>query len=189
MLHDRTNEVITTLQSLVQRQPPITDLPLLALIYRNFIEATNQLSKSLTPLSSVGGEGLKAWQNAAKVLPNRRAKLNLWSELLTNAMKQECWEDVRFVCRSTLDYATYTHNLQAILQVRKEGPNTQSEKASYYYLILSNQLSGEQKNEVSKESGKPDMSSQIQFTLALRQIKDAYDSSPKQMVSHTSGTS
>ncbi|KAJ4300904.1 hypothetical protein N0V90_002992 [Kalmusia sp. IMI 367209] len=162
--HDgRAKEVLPILIGLCQQQPPITDLPLLSLIYRNLLEASQKVETLHPHQSSVGTEGLKAWQNAAKVLATRRAKMKLWSDLFVTAMRVDCWEDARY----------------AIVQANKEGPDSKSKKAVYYALVLANQLAAEKKVEASRVLGKVDPGSKIQFTLALRQIKDAYDNSPK----------
>lgn len=44
------------------------------------------------------GEGvIKAWQNGAKSLSNRIARLELWNGLFVTAMQEDCWDDVRTV--------------------------------------------------------------------------------------------
>ncbi|CAI6341606.1 unnamed protein product [Periconia digitata] len=148
------------LQTLCQRQPPITDVPLLCLIYSKLSEALRRRN-SQPILASIGELGLKAWQNAAKALPTQAQRLSLWSELFISAMQEECWEDVRI----------------AVVHANKEGPK--SKKTVYYTSILSNQLAAERKIEASKKSGKADPSSQIQLMIALKQMKEAFDNSPK----------
>ena len=68
------------------------------------------------------------------------------------------------------------------MQTSKEGVESKSRKAIYYSLILANQLGGERRTEIAKAADKIDPGSQIQLTLALRQMRDAYDNSPKPMV-------
>ncbi|PVI00260.1 hypothetical protein DM02DRAFT_593085 [Periconia macrospinosa] len=145
------------LQTLCQRQPPITDVPFLCFIYSKLSEALRRRNPHSVTLASVGELGLKAWQNAAKALPTHPQRLDLWSELFISAMQEDCWEDVRI----------------AIVHANKEGPK--SKKTIYYTSILANQLAAEKKIEASKASGKPDPSSQIQFMIALKQMKEAFD--------------
>lgn len=69
------------------------------------------------------------------------------------------------------------------MQANKEGVDPKFRKVIYYSLVLVYQLAGERKVEASQKSGKVDQGVQIQLTLAQRQMKDAYDSSPKATVS------
>ncbi|KAL5382626.1 hypothetical protein DPSP01_006461 [Paraphaeosphaeria sporulosa] len=162
-LDRRADEALSLWINLCQQQPPITDLNLLTFIYYGILKASRQINPSFSTLSSVGAEGLKAWQNAAKSLSNRKAKLKLWSELFIVAMKEECWEDARL----------------ATMQANKEGIDPKYRKNLYYSLILVYQLAGERKADVSHKTGKIDQGVQIQLTLAQRQMKDAYDNAPK----------
>ncbi|KAJ4344407.1 uncharacterized protein N0V89_012149 [Didymosphaeria variabile] len=159
----RADEALSILISICQRQPPITDPNLLPFIYNRILNASRQSDPNCLTLSSVGAEGLKAWQNAAKALPNRKAKLKLWSDLFVVSMKDECWEDVRW----------------ATMQANKESPESKSRKAIYYSLILANQLGGERRAEKAKEADKVDPSAHIQLTIALRQMSEAYGNSSK----------
>lgn len=104
----RASEALPILVDICQRQPPTTDLQLLALIYSSVLDATRQVHPDDLTLVSVGAEALKAWQNGAKALPHRKAKLQLWSALFTAAMKEECWEDAKLVSFDRKD-ATSTH--------------------------------------------------------------------------------
>ncbi|KAL1591574.1 hypothetical protein SLS60_011824 [Paraconiothyrium brasiliense] len=162
----RANEALSILTTLCQRQPPITDTNLLPFLYDRILNASRQSDPKCLPLSSVGAEGLKAWQNAAKALPNRKAKLKLWSDLFVVSMREECWEDVRW----------------ATMQANKEGTDSKSRKAIYYSLILANQLGGERRAELAKEADKIDPSTRIQLTIALRQMEEAYGNSTKPTV-------
>ncbi|KAF9730806.1 hypothetical protein PMIN01_11675 [Paraphaeosphaeria minitans] len=162
-LDRRADEALSLWTSLCQQQPPITDLDLLPFIYNGVLTASRQINPSVSTPSSVGAEGLKAWQNAAKSLSNRRAKLTLWSDLFIVAMKEECWEDARL----------------ATMQANKEGIDPKYRKALYYSLILAYQLAGERKAEVLRKTGKIDQGVQIQLTLAQRQMKDAYGNASK----------
>ena len=89
---------LDVLQTLCQRQPPITDPLLLCFIYNKLSEALRSNNSPSITLTSVGEIGLKAWQNAAKALPKQAERLNLWSELFISAMQEDFWEDVRIVC-------------------------------------------------------------------------------------------
>ena len=66
---------------------------------------------------------------------------------------------------------------QAVVQANKEGPA--AKKVTYYSFILANQLSAEHKVKTSKISGTTDMSSQIQFSVALQKMKDAFEGSKR----------
>jgi hypothetical protein len=54
----------------------------------------------------------------------------------------------------------------------------------YYSFILANQLAAEQKASISKGTANRDMSSQIQFGVALQKMKDAFEGSPRLPVWH-----
>ncbi|KAF2441371.1 hypothetical protein P171DRAFT_488923 [Karstenula rhodostoma CBS 690.94] len=162
-LDRRADEALSLLTSLCQQHPPITDPNLLPFIYSGILNASRQLDPNVSTLSTVGAEGLKAWKNAAKFLPNRKAKLKLWSDLFVVAMKEECWEDARL----------------ATVQANKEGVDPKYRRALYYSSILIHQLGGERKAEISKGTEEIDKGIQIQLTLAQRQMKDAYDHLPK----------
>jgi hypothetical protein len=69
------------------------------------------------------------------------------------------------------------HGPQAVVQANKEGPA--AKKVAYYSFILANQLSAEDRIKVSKLSGKADMSSQIQLSVALQKMKDAFEGSKR----------
>ena len=72
------------------------------------------------------------------------------------------------------------------MQANKEGVEPKHRKAIYYTLILANQLGGETRAGNARLSGKIDQGSQIQLTLAHRQMREAYDNSPKPTVRHES---
>jgi hypothetical protein len=68
------------------------------------------------------------------------------------------------------------------MQAHKEGIDRKYRKASYYSMILANQLGGERKVKAAKVADKIDQGIQIQLTLAHRQMKEAYDQPPKPAV-------
>jgi N-terminal acetyltransferase B complex non-catalytic subunit len=65
---------------------------------------------------------------------------------------------------------------QAVVKYRAEA--SASDKTTYYTQILAQQLSGEQKIEAATLRGVPDMSAQIQLSVALKQMKTAYERPP-----------
>ncbi|KAF1965768.1 hypothetical protein BU23DRAFT_603998 [Bimuria novae-zelandiae CBS 107.79] len=162
-LSGRANEAQTILTGLSQLQPPITDLQLLSFIYSSVLDAIRQQHPGALAQVSVGTEALKAWQNAAKALSRRKAKLDLWSALFVAAMKEECWEDAKL----------------ATVQANKEGVESTFKKSMYYSRILASQLGAEQKIEIAKKANHDDPGSQIQLTVTLRQMQEAYGSSLK----------
>lgn len=86
------------LAPILVHRPPITDTRLLVYVYKIIAEATRHHDPKTLGLASVGAPVQKAWENAAKTLKTRKARLDLWSCLFTCAMKEDCWEDVRWVC-------------------------------------------------------------------------------------------
>ncbi|KAF2684778.1 hypothetical protein K458DRAFT_26708 [Lentithecium fluviatile CBS 122367] len=157
-----TQDILNILTPFATRQPPITDLSLLSYSYKLLLEATRRHDfKTSLYLGTVGELGLKIWQNAAKMLSNRTARLELWSELFVAAMRQDCWEDVRF----------------AIVQANKESPA--SKKTAYYSFILANQLAAEHKIKIGGAGAIPDMSYKIQLGVAHQKMKDAFEGSPR----------
>src|SRR5262245_54107415 len=97
-MDSNAKDVLDILAPLCQRQPPITDRNLLSFIYALLLEASRCNDLRTLSLHSVGNAGLTAWQNAAKAAPNRNERLALWSAFFVVAMREDCWEDVRFVC-------------------------------------------------------------------------------------------
>ena len=75
----------------------LADTRLLSYLYRLGIEATRRSLSEARSLSSIGTELLKPWQHAAKSLDRRNDRLHLWDSLFNTAMREDCWEDVRFV--------------------------------------------------------------------------------------------
>ncbi len=75
----------------------LTDSRLLSYLYRLSIEATRRGLSSPSNISSVGTELLKPWQTTVKAIERRNDRLQLWDALFNTAMREGCWEDVRFV--------------------------------------------------------------------------------------------
>lgn len=48
-------------------------------------------------VASVQSVFLKPWQGAVKALDRKSDRLEVWDTLFTTAMREDCWEDVRFV--------------------------------------------------------------------------------------------
>jgi hypothetical protein len=71
----------------------------------------------------------------------------------------------------SLDHALTRY--QAVIKYRAEG--SASDKTTYYTQILAQQLSGDQKIEAATLKGVTDMSAQIQLSVALKQMKDAFE--------------
>ena len=84
------------------KQPGLTDTRLLSYIYRLLAEATRRQQDNGLLFSSVGNENEKVWQDSAKALGRKEDKKELWSELGRVALREECWEDFRKVCRRKL---------------------------------------------------------------------------------------
>ena len=70
-----------------------------------------------------------------------------------------------------------SNGLQAVVQANKEGPA--AKKVTYYSFILANQLSAEHQMKLGKSSGTTSMSCQIQFSVALQKMKDAFEGSKR----------
>ncbi|KAF2265685.1 hypothetical protein CC78DRAFT_184270 [Lojkania enalia] len=147
--------ILDNLKSIISHQPPINDRQLLTYTYELLAEATRRYDPSVACLTSIGTEGLKTWQNAAKTLQSRKARLDLWSELFICAMKEDCWEDVRY----------------ALQQASQERP--QAKKTISFALILANQLAAEKVEAAS--SSIPSMNVQIQKAFAYKMVKKAYE--------------
>lgn len=68
------------------------------------------------------------------------------------------------------------------MQANKEGLDPKFKKSMYYSRILVSQLGSEQKIAIAKANNEEDPSHQIQLYVTLRQMQEAYDSSPKPVV-------
>jgi N-terminal acetyltransferase B complex non-catalytic subunit len=89
-----------TLFPILESRPPITDTRLLVYVYKTFANALRKEVSGYPNLVTTGPIVLKAWETAAKTLPSRKARLDFWSALFTCALREDCWEDVRWVCRA-----------------------------------------------------------------------------------------
>jgi N-terminal acetyltransferase B complex non-catalytic subunit len=100
-LNQEPKTVIFQLQQ-AWKQPGLTDIRLLSYMYRLLAEATRRQQDNGLLFSSVGNENEKVWQDSAKALGHKEEKKELWSELGRVALREECWEDFRKVCRRKL---------------------------------------------------------------------------------------
>jgi N-terminal acetyltransferase B complex non-catalytic subunit len=92
--------ISNTLFPVLEFCPPITDTRLLVYVYKTFANALRKEASGYPNLATTGPIVLKAWETAAKTLPSRKARLDFWSALFTSALREDCWEDVRWVCRA-----------------------------------------------------------------------------------------
>ena len=84
------------------RDTTVTDSRLLGYVYRLLIESARRYKKTTWIPSTLGDEGLKVWDNAAKGLKSGRERFDLWNTLFKTAMREYCWEDVRAVLHHSL---------------------------------------------------------------------------------------
>lgn len=61
------------------------------------VKAVRKNNIETSTISGVGDENSKVWLSAAKSI-DRRERGELWSALGKAALREECWEDFRFVC-------------------------------------------------------------------------------------------
>jgi N-terminal acetyltransferase B complex non-catalytic subunit len=106
---DKLADCGQTLIELLARKPPITDFTLLGYIYQICIGSLRRREPELAICPTAGYGVQNTWQDAAKSLPSRKARLDLWSSFFVTAMREGCWDDVRIVrpkfpsiCRSVL---------------------------------------------------------------------------------------
>jgi N-terminal acetyltransferase B complex non-catalytic subunit len=97
-LQSQPEIVAKSLREVCQHKSTLLDEQLLEYAYRLIVEATLRLNPKLDRISSVGNEGVKAWQSAAALKPTKKDRKDIWDALFTTAMRQGCWEDVRTVC-------------------------------------------------------------------------------------------
>ncbi|CAO2648943.1 Nn.00g098920.m01.CDS01 [Neocucurbitaria sp. VM-36] len=147
--------VLSGLQQTCQL-PGLTDTRLLSYLYKLCAETSRRPSGAFN-ISSIGTEFLKPWQNAAKALGRKHDRLELWDALFNAAMREDCWEDVRF----------------AVVNYNKEG--SPSKKLAHYTHILTVQLAAEQKH---KQLNKDAQMALIQFAIARKLMTQAYEASP-----------
>ncbi|KAF1836577.1 hypothetical protein BDW02DRAFT_566843 [Decorospora gaudefroyi] len=145
------------------QQPGSTDTRLLSYLYKTLAEATRRKRDDAVNIGSVGDENFKVWQNAAKALSRKEDRLELWSALGRVALREDCWEDFR----------------KAVGQYNKEiKDNTGEKRHAHYTQVLATQLAAEQQQKF--QDG--DQKSQIQFDLARRLMKQAYEASPDDLI-------
>ena len=85
------------LRDVCQHKSAIVDAQLLEYVYRLIVQATIKSNPKLDRISSVGNEGVKAFQDAAALKTTKKDRKDVWNALFTTAMRQGCWEDVRTV--------------------------------------------------------------------------------------------
>ncbi|KAF3034462.1 hypothetical protein E8E11_003903 [Didymella keratinophila] len=149
--------IAKSLVEVCQNKATQQDELLLEYAYRLIVEATLRSDPKLASVSTVGNEGIKAWQNAAALKPTKKDRKNLWDDFFTAAMRNGCWDDAR----------------TAIVKYRAEAAST--DKISYYTQIFAQQMSAEQKIQAGKAAGVADRMAEIQLAVALKQMKDAYE--------------
>ncbi|KAF1929644.1 uncharacterized protein M421DRAFT_125836 [Didymella exigua CBS 183.55] len=149
--------IAKSLVEVCQNKATQQDELLLEYAYRLIVEATIRSNPKLDGISTVGNEGVKAWQNAAALKVTKKDRKNLWDDFFTAAMRHGCWDDAR----------------TAIVKYRAEASST--DKISYYTQIFAQQMSAEQKIQAGKAAGVADRMAEIQLAVALKQMKDAYE--------------
>ncbi|KAF1998096.1 hypothetical protein P154DRAFT_524402 [Amniculicola lignicola CBS 123094] len=97
-LGDVSNEV-NTLLDLSLRQQPVTDSRLLAYHYRTCRHAAKIKGSGTISRATAGDQALKAWQDAFSTLQSKAAKLTLLSDLFLCALRESCWDDVRWAAQ------------------------------------------------------------------------------------------
>jgi N-terminal acetyltransferase B complex non-catalytic subunit len=97
-LHLAASNTVDSLVSICQHKSVHTDLTLLDYVYSLLLKATRKADPKNLTVSSVGTEGVKAWQNAAANCKTKRDRKELWDSFFDAAIREDCWEDVRIVC-------------------------------------------------------------------------------------------
>jgi hypothetical protein len=90
-----------TLDQILERKTTITDIDFLSYLYKLQVKRLLYYGESTQAPASAGPAIINAWENAAKAMSTSKAKLELWSALLSIATCEGCWEDVRVVCVMT----------------------------------------------------------------------------------------
>ncbi|KAI4918402.1 hypothetical protein J4E90_002786 [Alternaria incomplexa] len=159
------NNVDTDVASLVQQaweQPGVNDIRLLSYLYKILADATRRDQNNNLNISGVGDGNLKVWQRAAKALGRKEDRQDLWSALANVALAEECWEDFRL---AVFHYSKET----------KEGAgSTSAKKHAHFTQTLAIQLAAEQQRGLPQG----EMKSKLQFDLARRLLKQAYEAAP-----------
>jgi hypothetical protein len=89
---------VDTLDQILGRVTPINDIDLLSYLYKNQVQRLLYYGETTEAPASAGTSVVNLWENAAKTMSTQKAKLELWSALLSIAAREGCWEDVRVVC-------------------------------------------------------------------------------------------
>ncbi|KAI4618609.1 hypothetical protein J4E80_005211 [Alternaria sp. BMP 0032] len=159
------NNVDTDVANLVQQaweQPGVNDIRLLSYLYKILADATRKDQDNNLNISGVGDGNLKVWQRAAKALGRKEDRQDLWSALANVALAEECWEDFRL---AVFHYSKET----------KEGAgSTSAKKHAHFTQTLAIQLAAEQQRGLPQG----EMKSKLQFDLARRLLKQAYEAAP-----------
>ncbi|KAL1793372.1 hypothetical protein ACET3X_008354 [Alternaria dauci] len=155
------NDVVNLVQQ-AWEQPGVNDTRLLSYLYRIIAEATRRDQGLNLNISGVGDGNLKVWQRAAKALGRKEDRQELWSAFGKAALTEECWEDFRL---AVFHYSKETKDSTGSVSAKKHAHFTQ---------ILAIQLAAEQQRGLP--SG--EMKRKLQFDLARRLMKQAYEAAP-----------
>ncbi|KAH7077321.1 N-acetyltransferase B complex non catalytic subunit-domain-containing protein [Paraphoma chrysanthemicola] len=131
----------------------VSDVRLLAYMYRLDLDTARQLSNSSLSVASAGAGALSHWLAAAKTIQRKNDRMTLWDTLFYTAMQEDCWEDVRF----------------ALVNYIKEGPA--DKRRAHYSLTLVTQLAAEQR---LAHEGQEDRMARLQADIAMKLMKQAY---------------
>ncbi|KAF2280833.1 uncharacterized protein EI97DRAFT_9361 [Westerdykella ornata] len=153
---------VDTLNQLLERKPPITDIDLLCYLYKLSIKEQKYFGKTTQPPASAGQRVLAVWENVAKSIPRSNVRADFWSELCVIAANKDCWDDVRL----------------ALANCQKEG--FQKSKNVTFSLILASQLSYELQKRIADELQQP-FTAQVNLMrdLALARVKLAFTNATK----------
>jgi hypothetical protein len=92
---NQTANIVATMAAVHQQK--ITDTRLLEYMYNTTVEALRRSEKNGITTASTGVATLSCWQSTAKSMQRKNDRMALWDTLFAAAMREDCWEDARFV--------------------------------------------------------------------------------------------
>jgi N-terminal acetyltransferase B complex non-catalytic subunit len=141
--------------------PGLRDTLLLSHLYKLWLEAARRSRTSQEQpmtMNTAGQKFQQAWQSVTKAVKSKAEQEDLWLAFFNVALEEDCWEDVRFVSLSL-------HVNKFVVRDKKQ---------SHFALLLATQLAAEQKSAIGGE----EQMSQLQYSVALQKMKQAYEAPP-----------
>lgn len=94
---DMTREALDRLNTM-SAWSVVTDTRYLEYLYTFSAEAIRRSNLHHNSIGSIGAQPLIPWQAAAQAVHCKADRLTIWNALFAVSIREDCWDDARFVC-------------------------------------------------------------------------------------------